>query len=113
MKVKVIQNHWIPRLLSVEGITLYPRILLSDSYEVAYTNRTLNHEFIHVAQIRKLGFLRFYVSYLFDYFVLYLKYRSKQKAYRSIPYEIEAYGNQDSTPIPNDVKMVDGILQET
>lgn len=113
MRVKVYENHWLPKKLGYTAITLYPRIYMADSYGDATLNHVLNHEFIHVAQVREVGFVRFYVKYLLDYAVQLIKYRQTQVAYMHIPAEVAAYAHQNDTPVPANVKLVDGILQET
>ena len=99
-------------MLKVTGITLYPRIYLSDSYEDAIQNHIVNHEFIHVAQIRAQGVVKFYAIYLWNYAKLFIKFRNQQQAYENIPAEAQAYANQWTTPVPANVKIVNGILQE-
>lgn len=113
MKVKIIQNHWLPKKLNVTAITLYPRIYLSCDYETAINQDVINHEFIHVRQIRQLGWIKFYIVYLYNYITLYLKLKNQNDAYMHIPAEIEAYSLQASIRYPEDVKLVNGILQET
>lgn len=113
MRVKAYQNHWLPKMLNVTAITLYPRIYMADTYEDAQKRNILNHEFIHVAQVREQGWIRFYATYLWQYLILFLTYRSQQEAYYHIPAEIEAYSNQATTPVPSNVKLVDGVMQET
>lgn len=113
MKVKVRQNHWLPRLLKVTGITLYPRIYLADSYEDAQNNFILNHEFIHVAQIRKQGWVKWYLTYLWNYAKMFAIFRNQNEAYLNIPAEAAAYAGEVTTPYPGNVKLVDGVLQET
>ena len=86
---------------------------MSCSYDYALKNDILNHEFIHVAQVRKQGWIRFYATYLWQYLLLYIRYRSQMEAYYHIPAEIDAYDHQDTTPMPSNVKLVDGVMQET
>lgn len=112
MLVKVKQNHWLPSFLKVTAITLYPRIYLACSYEDAIANHILNHEFIHVAQIRQTGVVKFYIIYLWNYAKNMIKYRNQDTAYRNIPVEADAYLRQEETPVPSNVQMVNGILQE-
>ena len=51
----------------------------------------LNHERIHTAQQRELLFLPFFVWYVGEWLVLWIKYRDKTKAYFHIRFEKEAY----------------------
>lgn len=111
MKVKVIENHWLPKKLNVVAITLYPRIYLAIDYKTAIATDVINHEFIHVRQVREQGWLRFYMTYLFDYAKNCFKY-NKLQAYMRIPAEIEAYAEQSNTPYPNTVQIIDGVMKE-
>lgn len=86
---------------------------MSCSYDYALKNNILNHEFIHVAQVRQQGWIKFYATYLWQYFLMLLKYRNQQDAYYHIPAEVDAYAHQATTPMPSDVKLIDGVYQET
>ena len=55
----------------------------------------LNHELIHVAQQKELLFLPFYIWYVMEWLVLYVKYRDWMTAYYHIRFEQEAYNHQD------------------
>ena len=93
MKVKRVFNF---KLLApgFGAITLYPYIFFRAS-ENEVSASTLRHEMIHVRQVRRLGWVKFYSSYLFHYGVGLFKYLDNDKAYRAIPYEVEAYRDQD------------------
>lgn len=93
MKVVFRFNHWIPRLLNVNAITLYPYVLYSGSRESA-NDTIIRHEMVHVRQVRKLGWLRFYASYIAEYFRLRLRGHKHDGAYRQISFEQEAYRDQ-------------------
>ena len=62
----------------VEAITLYPFIIYK-SEEAVKKHR--KHEWVHVEQVRRLGWLRFYLSYLNE---------SRKYGYYSNKYEVEA-----------------------
>jgi hypothetical protein len=55
----------------------------------------IRHEEVHLHQIKRLGIFRFYGTYLKEYAVNLIKYRSHDKAYRNISFEREAYGESD------------------
>ena len=104
MRIKIKSDHWIAKRLGVAAITLYPYIFFNYPYE-EMDQSVINHEFIHIRQIRDLmnkwarplrfmGWLHFYVSYLFEYGVLLVKYKSSGLAYINISYEKEAFENQ-------------------
>lgn len=99
MKIRVKQNHWYPKKLGMTGITLYPYVLLACSIEEAKTNYILNHEFIHVRQVRQLGWIIFYTTYLWKYLVNLIHYKNQNQAYLNISYEVAAYAGEQTAPI--------------
>jgi len=61
------------------------------------TRRVKQHETIHYYQWRELLFIGFLILYPVFWLVGMLKYRDGGKAYRAIPFEVEAY-TYDSKP---------------
>lgn len=55
----------------------------------------IKHELIHVHQMERLGLIRFGFQYLFEYCGHFLRYWNRDKAYRAISFEAEAYGKQN------------------
>lgn len=94
MKVKLKFNNFIAKIINVGAITLYPYILFSIDRATAEKYKIIEHEMIHVRQVRKLGWLKFYVSYIYLYFKNLWKYHNGSMAYNHIEYEVEAYENQ-------------------
>ena len=91
MKVKHVTNSFIPKLLKVDGITIYPFIF----YASKHPSKTLvKHEMVHVAQIKTHGWLRFYISYGLEYLSYRVRGDSQWVAYNKISYEIEAYAKE-------------------
>lgn len=82
------------------SITLYPFVLLHVDLETAKRTRLLHHELVHVDQIRELGFLRFYFSYLVEFARHYWRLRSWKRAYLSISFERDAYRKQYEKNLP-------------
>ena len=76
------------RVLGVGGITLYPFIFIARDYE----RELLNHEFIHIEQVRRVGWLRFYAGYVWTWARLSVQLR--KHAYFELPQEIEAFSGQ-------------------
>ena len=68
---------------------------LINFYFSSFGSRVLNHEYIHIIQGRTLGWFRFYFLYLKFYFKGLIKFRNHEKAEHSIPFEVEAYANED------------------
>jgi hypothetical protein len=56
----------------------------------------INHERIHVDQIKKIGIFKFYFDYVKQYLNLRVLGFSHYNAYMGISYEKEAYANQDN-----------------
>lgn len=56
----------------------------------------VNHEGIHMLQAEsfKLGYIGFYIYYLFYWVKNLFKYGFTHEAYRNIPFEKEAYANE-------------------
>lgn len=94
MAVKARFNHWLPRWLRVSAITIYPFILFADDIGVAGSDGTIAHEWVHVGQIRALGWFRFYASYLLFYLRGRARGLSHSAAYFEVPYERDAYQRQ-------------------
>ena len=90
MKCFIYNKYLAPKGFS--GITLYPFVftnnknLLTDPYFI-------NHERIHLAQQRELLIIFFYLWYLTEFALNYLKYKNKYTAYLNISFEREAYTN--------------------
>lgn len=88
MKLRIKYGHWLPRKLDVAAITLFPWIFFAEDVP---DPRTISHELVHVEQIERVGFFRFYVSYLVIYFGFRIYGWSHDAAYMGIPHETEAY----------------------
>ena len=54
----------------------------------------INHEMIHTAQMKEIGYVLFYVWYLVEWLIKLVKLGDSNKAYRAISFEREAYGNE-------------------
>lgn len=63
--------------------------------KVALSAVDRNHERIHTAQMRELGYIPFYIWYVLEWLVLLLRYRNLFLAYRNIRFEKEAYNHED------------------
>jgi hypothetical protein len=102
MRIIVKHDHWLPKLLDVEGIVIYPFVLFSPPKEKMYSS-LYKHEMAHVQQVRRTGWLAFYVGYLLASLANYLYYRDTWKAYWHIPHEFDARAVQ-SLPLTKDEK---------
>ena len=90
MRVRFKYGHWLPRLLRVDGITLYPWVLFKGGKE-AVPGWMLDHEQVHVEQVKRDGLVRFLCVYVGDYVKGRWAGKSHHEAYRAIRYEVEAY----------------------
>lgn len=92
MKIRLIRNSLLAKLLKVDGIVLYPCMFFSEERPSV---KTINHELIHIQQVRRDGFIRFYFNYLKEYYQFRFKGFAHREAYLAISYEVEAYSNQN------------------
>ncbi len=101
MKIKPIEIYndkfldSISWFMKIAGISLFPFIILREYRKGTERGKILvNHETIHFWQTIELGIVGFYVLYLWYYLFNLIKYKSTMKAYKQIPFEIEARGNE-------------------
>lgn len=93
----VIQNSRIPGWLSwfitINAITIYPFIIFRNETD----DVTINHERIHIVQQRELLVLPFYVLYVGYWLINKFVHKEDSRiAYYNIPFEIEAYQNDEN-----------------
>ncbi|MCP9764410.1 hypothetical protein [Lacihabitans soyangensis] len=86
----LIKGIKLPKIL---GIAVWPFVLVKTKTP---GKTILNHERIHLRQQVEMLVLPFYFWYLFEWLVLYIKYRNIDKAYRNISFEKEAYKNESN-----------------
>ena len=91
MKIIMVKNSKLARFFKVAGIVIYPFVFFADSDPDAVL---INHEMIHVNQIKKNGYLVFYFLYLKEYLANRAKGMNHNEAYFAISFEKEAYENQ-------------------
>lgn len=91
--MKIIYNYKIP-FRGFKAINLFGVIFARKEYG-KLSDVDINHEAIHTAQMKELGYLPFYLIYGVEYLYDLAKYRNSHKTYRSISFEKEAYEHQD------------------
>jgi hypothetical protein len=96
-------------LFGIRGLTLFPFIILGEKSDLN-DKVLINHEKIHIRQQLELLILPFYVWYLIDFAVQYLKFKNKQEAYRNIIFEKEAFTNERNLTYLGDRKFL-GLLR--
>lgn len=89
--IVVASKYLVPK--GYTAIALYPFVFVRDKVLVAHPV-LLNHERIHLRQQAELLVLPFYIWYLIEYGIRYLKYKDQKAAYRNISFEHEAYANE-------------------
>ena len=104
MKVRIRYNCWYPRCIGFRGTVFYPYVLISTSRVEAKKKRILHHEWIHIQQIRREGFLNFYCKYISEWLFNFIKYGNMSKAYKNISYEKEAYANEKTFKLPKNLQ---------
>lgn len=94
MKIRIIKKRWFtPPWGGHDGVTLYPFIFLRPGASASL----LRHELIHIWQVRRLGFWRFYVGYLWR--------KLTGTGYREEFTEIAAYKYQNNPQfLPKDLE---------
>lgn len=87
--MKIIRNNVIP-FKGFNGINLFGVLFVRKN--VVVSERMLNHERIHTAQMRELLYAGFYLWYFIEWLIRLCK--DPKTAYRNICFEAEAYSNQ-------------------
>ena len=89
MKIRCFYNIRFLSKLGISAITLFPCILFADDKN-SVSESLFRHELEHIYQVQRLGWIRFYSSYLKSYFSFRLKGLGHHVSYWSIPFEVEA-----------------------
>ena len=87
----IVSKYLIPKGYS--GLTFFPFVILK--YKSSKNDLiTINHEKIHIRQQLEMLVLPFFVIYLTEFLIGYVKYKNWNLAYRNISFEREAYSNE-------------------
>ena len=89
-KVPVVLSYLAP--ITIGAITIGPLVFSRGEM----SDITKNHESIHWQQYIETGILGFIILYYSFYFWNLLRYRDGELAYYMIPFEKEAYDNDDN-----------------
>ena len=92
--MKVIYNKYIP-FKGYAAINLFGLVFARKEFK-PISERTINHELIHTAQMRELLFVFFYLWYGIEWIVRLIQCRDSKEAYLNISFEREAYSNQNN-----------------
>lgn len=88
--MKTIFNTIIP-VKGFSAINLFGVLFVRKEYKDKLKDYVYNHEAIHTAQMKELGYVLFYIIYVLEWVV---RLFMKGDAYRNISFEKEAYINQ-------------------
>lgn len=97
--MKIIRNSIIPfkgfSAINLFGV-IFVRKEIRQQHNISLRNYgiILNHELIHMAQMKELLYIPFYLWYIFEWLIRLAIYRNKREAYRNISFEREAYDKQ-------------------
>lgn len=92
--MKVIYNKYIP-FKGYTAINLFGLVFARKEFK-PLSKVTEDHERIHMAQMKELLFLLFYLWYVIEWLVRLIQYRDRKEAYLNISLEREAYSNQNN-----------------
>jgi hypothetical protein len=93
--MKVIYNKYLPAKGYI-AINILGIVILARKEKEPLSDKMINHEAIHTAQMKELIFLFFLVWYYAEWIVRIIQYRDIKKAYYNISFEREAYANSDN-----------------
>ena len=97
-KTKVIVNKLIP-FSNYTTINLFGVLFTKNKILNKYS---INHEAIHTAQMKEMGYVFFYIWYIIEYLLIRVFHKKQGDAYRDVSFEEEAYYNQrDLTYLDN------------
>jgi hypothetical protein len=103
MKLIMIYESSLMRYLDMDGMVLYPFILINETEENTLPS-TIKHELTHVRQVERDGFCRFYVRYI-GHMLKHLMKGDIEGAFTEHEYEKEAYGIEMVKLNEDDIKM--------
>ena len=89
--MKVIYNNIIP-FPGFKAINLFGVLFVRNGCTMSESD--INHEMIHTAQMKEMGYVLFYLWYLVEWLVKLARLGNSNKADRAISVEREADGNE-------------------
>lgn len=90
--MKIVRSRYLPPLRRHVAINLFGVFFVHPNVHV--NERLINHERIHTAQMRELGYIPFYLIYLIEWLIRLIM---KGNAYLSIGFEREAYRHENDS----------------
>lgn len=87
----IVSKYLIPK--GYRGMTIFPFVIIKNFFDK--DNKVLvNHEKIHIRQQIELLILPFFLIYFLEYLFRLIQFQDRNKAYRNISFEREAYANE-------------------
>ena len=86
----IVRSRYMPPLRRHAAINIFGVFFVHPDVQV--TERLINHERIHTAQMRELAYIPFYLFYLTEWL---LRLFMKSNAYMNIGFEREAYKHEN------------------
>ena len=94
--MKVIYNRFIP-FKGFIACNLFGVVFVRKSCADEVDVRVLRHEYVHTLQMKELWYIGFYILYALFYIKnLTKKHMDDIEAYHAIPFEREAFYNEDN-----------------
>ncbi len=87
----IVSKYLIPK--GYRGLTLFPFVIIRDFLDKE-NKVLLNHEKIHIRQQLELLIVPFFVLYFLEFLLRLIQFKDRNKAYRNISFEREAYANE-------------------
>lgn len=87
----IVSKYLIPK--GYRGLTLYPFVIIRN-YLDKNDKVLINHEKIHIRQQIELLIVPFFVLYFLEFILRLIQFKDRNKAYRNISFEREAYANE-------------------
>ncbi|MEA4917108.1 hypothetical protein SDC9_197822 [bioreactor metagenome] len=92
---RVIYSNFLP-IKGFKAINLFG-IIFARKEESGLDERILTHESVHTRQMIELLVIGFYIWYVMEWLLKWIRYKDRYTAYRNICFEREAYDN-DTDP---------------
>lgn len=96
----IVSKYLVPK--GYNGLTIFPFVMIRDDFDK--DNKVLiNHEKIHIKQQLQLLVLPFFVWYMMEFLFRWIQFKDKNRAYRNISFEREAYANEQNLNYINEM----------
>lgn len=90
--ILLVNRRLLPK--GTHGMTLWPFVLLKED-KLRQDLVLINHERIHLRQQIQMLILPFYLWYGIEYLIRWVKLRDRNRAYRTLAMEREAYAHEN------------------